>query len=355
MREKRPVPQDYAILVGTVGNGMYRSADSGDSFHWVSKGLSCNDTVFRGFAVDPANPHHVIVGTAIFETPYPAALGTPFGLHESFDSGATWAPIEHFRGIECWRIVFAPNNPKRYYVGTRPANIYRTDDGGKTFEKLPTPFPQSCIGIGLPRITSIVLHPEDPDYIFVSIEIGGFYRSLDGGRTWEQVLNDLSTPFPNGNLYGEQGRIDGHHSGLSLGSPNLLLASTPDGIYVSSDLGKTWTDCPVPQVFAGQYHHDLTIKVNDPNTIYYGVGDDTVGTQGALLRTRDRGASWDVAKFPEECNSPIWCFAQHPSNPDRILAATHNGMLFGSDDAGDTWVKYPREFTEVRAICWVPL
>jgi len=134
----------------------------------------------------------------------------------------------------------------------------------------------------------------------------------------------------------------------------MIFASTPDGPYFSQDRGATWADLPVSQLFPAQYHHDLTIKLDDPNTLFYGVGDDTVGTQGAMLRSRDRGLTWSSAPFPIRCNSPIWCFAQHPSNPERILTATHNGLLFASENAGDSWVKYPREFTEVRAICWLP-
>ena len=78
------------------------------------------------------------------------------------------------------------------------------------------------------------------------------------------------------------------------------------------------------------------------------------GISGALLRTRDRGQSWESAELPGGCNSPIWCFAQHRSNPDRILTATHNGVLFASEDGGDSWARCRREFTEVRAVCWMP-
>jgi photosystem II stability/assembly factor-like uncharacterized protein len=344
---------DFAILVGTVGNGMYRSTDGGATFQWVMNGISCNDLVVRGLSADPHNPRHVIAATAIFDSGTDS-LGTAYGLHESFDSGETWAPIEAFKGIECWRVTYDPKIAGRYYVGTRPANIYRTEDGGKSFAKLTHALPQTCWGIGLPRTTSIVLDPQDPDFIFVSIEIGGFIRSLDGGATWERVLNEVQTPAPNGAVFGLGGREDGHYSVLSHGNPDKLFASTPDGPYVSEDRGTTWADLPVSQIFPEQYHHDLTIKLDDPDTLFYGIGDNTVGTQGAMLRSRDRGVSWSAAPFPVKCNSPIWCFAQHPSNPERILTATHNGLLFGSENAGDSWVKYEREFTEVRAVCWLP-
>ena len=343
----------YTILVGTVGTGLFRSEDGGESFAWMADGVSCNDVVVRGFAVDPFDPRHVLMATAVFDSGT-SALGTPFGLHQSFNGGKSWAPVESFKGLECWRIVFDRNRPGRYYIGTRPAGLYRTEDSGTSFEKLPAPFQSTCRGVGLPRITSIVLHPKDPDFIFVSVEIGGFFRSLDGGLTWREVLSNLDLPVPNGGVFGPGGRTDGHHSVLSMGDPELLIASTPDGSYVSKDLGETWSDFPVLQVFDRQYHHDLMLKADDPNGLYYGVGEHTAGVHGALLRSRDRGRTWKSAEFPEPCNSPIWCFAQHPSNPSRILACTHYGMLFRTEDDGESWTKTPREFTEIRAVAWLP-
>jgi photosystem II stability/assembly factor-like uncharacterized protein len=346
----------YTILVGTVGTGVFRSTDGGETFKWTANGISCNDVVVRGFAVDPSNHRHVLMGTAVFDSGT-TSLGTPFGLHETFDGGESWKPIEFFRGIECWRIVFDKHRPGRYYVGTRPAGLIRFDPEKQVFEKRTTPFPTTCRGIGLPRITSIVLHPNEPDFIFVSVEIGGFFRSLDGGNTWSEVLSNIDIPdmpVPNGNVFGAGSRYDGHHSVLSAGDPALLIASTPDGSYVSKDLGETWDHFPVLQVFPRQYHHDLILKLDDPNTIFYGVGEETAGVHGALLRSCDRGRTWQSADFPEACNAPIWCFAQHPSNPRRILACTHYGMLYRSENGGDSWTKAPREFTEIRAVCWVP-
>jgi photosystem II stability/assembly factor-like uncharacterized protein len=343
---------DFTVLVGTTGHGLFRSGDGGQSFDWINKGVSCNEVSVRGFTPDPAEPRHVLMATAIFDSGSPK-LGTPYGLHESFDSGASWQPIEAFKGIECWRVTYDLKNPGRYYVGTRPAAIYRTDDG-VNFEKLNTNFPATCRGIGLPRVTSINVHPVDPDFLFVSLEIGGFFRSLDGGKTWEQVLQHVDIPPPNGAVFGEGGREDGHYSVISRGSPELVIASTPDGPYRSADRGATWELQPIKQVFAAQYHHDLAIRPDNPDALYYGVGDDTVGSHGALLYTRDRGATWAAAQFPQACNSPIWSIAQHTANPDRIVTCTHYGMVFRSDDAGDTWTKLSKEFTETRAVCWLP-
>ena len=44
----------------------------------------------------------------------------------------------------------------------------------------------------------------------------------------------------------------------------------------------------------------------------------------------------------------------HPANPDRIVTCSHYGELYATENAGDTWQKLPREFTEIRAVSWVP-
>jgi photosystem II stability/assembly factor-like uncharacterized protein len=337
--------KEFTILVGTVGNGIWRSTDGGKSFGGV-RGISGLDLVVRGFGVDPHDPQHVIVGTGLGVTPY--------GLHESFDGGGSFAPVEAFDRIEAWRITFDPSTPGRYFVGTRPSAIYRTEDAGKSFEKLNVDLAPTCPAVQIPRVTSITIHPNEPSTILVSVEVDGVRRSLDGGDTWEQVMNNIETPVPNGQVYGPDGRMDCHFSGISVGDPDLFLVSTPDGVYQSDDSGKTWSDFVVKQNFPLQYHREFAIKLDDPNTIFQGVGEFVNGQEGAMQRTRDRGATWDTVELPDECNSPVWCFGQHKSDPNTIVACTHKGMLFGTEDGGETWTKFRREFSEVRGICWLP-
>jgi photosystem II stability/assembly factor-like uncharacterized protein len=353
------VPKEFTIIVGTIGDGLWRSVDGGATFgrpkNQQGGPYNTVDTLVKGLAVDPHDPAHVLAGMGFNATPYSPVVGSVHGIIESFDGGETWAPLTGFsHQVEVWRFAFDPKTPGRYFVGTRPAGIYRTDDGGTTFEKLPLEVDVFCRGIGLTRVTSISFHPDDDDVMFCSVEIGGVHRSLDGGDTWERVMTNLTGPIPNGNVFGEDGRNDCHYTRILPGDPGRVLVSTPDGLYASDDLGKTWFDYPIRQTFPAQYHRDIAVKLDDPDTIFVATGDGVAGQEGAVQITRDAGATWTSAVLPDECNSPVWCFAQHASDPDVIVACTHLGMLFSSDDGGRTWVKHRREFTEVRVICWLP-
>lgn len=351
------MPNDYAILVGTSGTGIWRSTDGGDHFKWVNwrmNGIACNDLVVRRFVVDPFDPRHVIACTGIFDSGN-QLLGTPYGLHESFNSGANWIPIVSFRGIECWRVAFDPKCRGRFFVGTRPANLYLTENAGSSFQKLDAVLPEACRGIGLPRVTSIAIHPENSEIMFCSVEIGGVWRSLDAGKSWERVMHDITVPPPSGSIYGIDGRTDCHFVDFLPGNPVRVMVSTPDSPYVSADLGKTWETLSIERPFPHQYHREFILKLDDTDTIFYGVGDDTAGRDGRLLRSRDAAETWEVMDLPGSPNATVYSFAQHPANPNRIFACTLKGQLYSTENGGDKWMKHGWEFAEVRGICWAPV
>ena len=88
--------------------------------------------------------------------------------------------------------------------------------------------------------------------------------------------------------------------------------------------------------------------------LFVATGDGALGSTGAIQRSKDGGHSWQMLPLPVEPNSPIWSFATHRANSDRILACSHYGEVFASRNGGDSWVKLQREFSEIRALAWTP-
>jgi photosystem II stability/assembly factor-like uncharacterized protein len=133
-----------------------------------------------------------------------------------------------------------------------------------------------------------------------------------------------------------------------------VLTTTPREIFASGDGGENWAPLGVNGRFRLPYCRQLTQKIDDPKTLFVATGDGAAGHAGGIQRTRDGGERWEMLTLPVEPNSPIWGFAVHPANPERIVACSHYGELFASENAGDTWAKLPREFSEIRAVTWVP-
>jgi photosystem II stability/assembly factor-like uncharacterized protein len=133
-----------------------------------------------------------------------------------------------------------------------------------------------------------------------------------------------------------------------------VLTSTPAEIFASTDTGETWQGIGTRGQFRLPYCRHLAVKADDPSTLFVATGDGASGKTGAIQRSTDGGRHWHALPLPVEPNSPIWAFATHPEDPGLILACSHYGELFASEDAGDRWKKLPREFTEIRALAWTP-
>src|SRR3954463_2542726 len=102
-----------------------------------------------------------------------------------------------------------------------------------------------------------------------------------------------------------------------------------------------------------RYCRSLSQKTDDPETLFVATGDGAAGTTGAIQRSSDGGKNWQALDLPAVPNSPIWAFATHAGDPGRIVACSHYGELYVSENAGDSWAKLPREFTEIRSIALV--
>ena len=319
---------NYSICIGTIGSGAWLSPDGGDSWKRVQKGLWSESCVY-GLTVHPKEPRTIFAGA-------------DDGLYKSTDGGESFARLDSpMNSREVWKIALDPSNPAIIFAGTRPAALYRSTDGGQSWKQLAVEMADECPNVRVPRVTALAVDPTDPKIVWAGVEVDGVRRSLDGGDSWTRIAEGVPDP-------------DIHDVTININGSRKVLTTTPREIFASSDAGEHWTPLGVGEQFRLPYCRALTQKTDDPKTLFVATGDGAVGKTGAIQRSRDGGRSWEMATLPVEPNSPIWTFAVHPANPDRIVTCSHYGELYASENAGDTWKKLPREFTEIRAVSWVP-
>lgn len=322
---------DYVVLVGTAGQSVWASTDGGESFGRKSAGLFMEAEV-RALAHDPKDK------TALY-------AGTDCGLYRLAWGQGTWERMEtpfsspngFQNGVLIWSLLVHPKDPNTLFLGVCPAGIYRTQDGGATWKKLSTPFSEDCAPIVYSRVTTLLLDPDDPQTLWAGVEIDALWRSPDLGETWERLSDGLSSQ-------------DIHDFAIVPGTPRTLLASTNNDLNLSRDEGRSWVPQNVKSQFPNAYCRGLKQREDDPSTLFLGNGNGPPGTVGSLQISPDGGKTWQQASLPQTPNSTIWTFATHPALPNLLFAASVNGYLYRSEDGGKTWTKSSHEFGEVRSI-----
>jgi photosystem II stability/assembly factor-like uncharacterized protein len=321
---------NYSICIGTIGTGAWLSPDGGDTWKRVQSqdGLWGESRVY-GMTVHPTEKHTLFAGA-------------DDGIYKSTDGGQSFARLDSpMNSRDVWKIAIDPSNPDIIFAGTRPAALYRSKDGGKSWQQLAVDMADECPNVRIPRVTALVVDPSNPRTVWAGVEVDGVRRSLDGGDTWTRITEGMPDP-------------DIHDVTINLNGSRKVLTTTPREIFASTDSGEHWTPLGVGEQFRLPYCRALTQKEGDPKTLFVATGDGAVGKTGAIQRSKDGGSRWEMLKLPVEPNSPIWTFATNPANPDRIVTCSHYGELYATEDSGDSWRKLPREFTQIRAVTWVP-
>ena len=329
---------DSVIFVGTAGQAVWRSDDSGASFR-LNNGAMFMEAEVRALAVDYTKPGMLYAGTdaGLYRTDN--AGGEWRRMELPFDTGEGWQA-----GTLIWSALIDPHNAATLFVGTCPGAVYRSQDAGVSWEKLNIPIPTTCDYIRYTRVTCLVADPRLPGHVWAGVEIGGLWHSSDGGDTWTQRDEGMSSPDLHGLaiLYASK---DG---------PPVLLATTNNDLNRSIDSGATWQPLNIGATFPHGYCRGITQKTDDPQTLFVGNGSGPPGHDGSLHVSHDGGATWHTAALPAPPNSTVWTFATHPALPDTIVTACVLGYVYLSDDGGATWRKCPHEFGEIRSLALLP-
>ena len=170
----------HRLYVGTIGEGLFCSTDSGTSFLRACDGMFVECHV-RALAVHPREP----------QTLY---LGNELGLWRSTDGAGNWKRVESpLNGLQIWSLLLLPHQPEVLLAGTCPSRLFRSEDSGRTWTEPSVRIAQECPRIMHTRVTSLLADPVNPETVWAGVEIDGLRRSRDAGRSWQTVGRGLSS------------------------------------------------------------------------------------------------------------------------------------------------------------------
>ena len=321
-----------SMLVGTVGQGVLRSVDDGET--WVRASVTAgmhSDAVVRCLMPHPN-------GNVVF-------VGSDLGLYRSDDAGETWHLLDTaMNGRSVWSLALDSTQPDTVLAGTGTpsrAALFSSKDGGLNWQECSVQIAETCAAVGVPRPTAIALDPTDPANVWAGIEVDGVRRSRDGGVTWEKAAQEITNP-------------DIHCVTVSSGPPKCVVVLTSDDVWLSQDDGANWTAVGARQAFPWHYPRCVAVRPDKPNTLFVTLGDSTPGRTGAIMRSDDMGKTWQSLELPGQPNSAMWTLTFDRSSPDRMLAASRYGNLFRSQDGGNSWSRVWREFSAVSSLALLP-
>ena len=305
--------------------GLYRRTDGDDEWQSISKGLPPNPQV-RALLVHPDEPSVIYAGTQS-------------GPYRSEDRGDHWEPMGEFQG-DVWSLAIDPQDPGILFAGYEPCAIYRSEDGGESWDSTRTDkvtFPHITMHPRAiaKRVIGIAIDPSNTADMYAAIEVGGLLASRDGGENWESITDGH---------YAQLGPVDLHGVQVSPVSPGLVYIITQMAMFRSRHRGSRWELVDVDEMFpGGSYCRGLLVAPDDPSTMYLaagaGGGSAPSGTQeaGALFRSRDAGESWERLDLGETPASRMFQIAIDRQAPSNVYCCARNGEVYSSRDGGESW------------------
>jgi len=287
--------------------------------------------------VHPANPEIVFAGTND-------------GVWRSTDRGATFKQAAFPDAKkQVWCFMVDSRDPKKMLAGGSPIDVYRSDDTGVSWRKLPTPkMPEHCKGPFASRVMRFAQHPTRPNEIFAALEINGVMHSTDGGESWTDcsagLLKLAELPHLKSKIVSDttaEGMLDGHAITINPAHPDTAIAALRMGLFSTTDQGKTWQDMDVRRFSPTTYGRDVKVSASEPDTLYAALSVAASSHDGGLYRSRDGGQSWQ--RFDKvQVHGTIMSIGLHQRDPAQVyIGARYDGEIFGTQDGGKSWQAMP--------------
>jgi len=295
--------------------------------------------------------------TALAATRDAAWCATEAGvLHHSRDRGESWrAVFREPKGRSLTSIATVDEEGRELLVGTEPAAIHRSADGGASwreldaFRRLGEREAWRGYGDRQPHVQTLAPDPHEPRRIYAGVELGGAYRSDDGGRSWSPVAHGLYE--------------DVHELAVEPREGTRLYAATGGGFYVSGTRGREWRDA-TPDPERGGYCTAFLVGGAGARpgtselllaTAARGPGSWSERVEGAesrLHRSRDGGGSWEAIELWGRLadRSGLTALARAPTGTGGVFVGTSRGALHHSPGPGEGWVAVYRAGAPIRRL-----
>ncbi len=301
-------------------------------------------------------------------------------LQRSDDGGKTWEPVGNVFAYEgkpgphkwydntphpwefkrVWHLEPSLTEPETVYAGVEDAGLFRSTDGGKSWQELPglrnhASAPEWHPGAGGLCLHTILQDPSNPKRLYVAISAAGAFRSSDGGESWEPINRGLKSQYiPDPDA--ETGHCV-HRIALHPGRPQTLYMQKHWDVMRSDDAGSNWRE--VSGNLPTDFGFALAVHSHQPETVYVvPIKSDSehFPLEGRLqvFRSRTGGNEWEplTQGLPRDCyvNVLRGAMSVDKLEPCGIYFGTTGGQVYASADEGESWQAAARDLPAVFSV-----
>jgi photosystem II stability/assembly factor-like uncharacterized protein len=302
-------------------------------------------------------------------------------MQRSNDGGATWEPVGNKFAYEgatgthqwydgtphpwefkrVWHLEPSLTDPDVVYAGVEDAALFKTSDGGQSWQELPGLRTHSTgnrwqPGAGGMCLHTILLDPVNAGRMFIAISAAGAFRSDDGGESWRPInrgLNSKYIPDPTAEVGHCVHRIAMHRS-----RPDVLYMQKHWDVLRSTNGGESWDE--VSGNLPTDFGFVIDVHAHEPETIFVvPIKSDSehypIDGQLRVYRSRTGGNDWEplTKGLPQkDCYVNVLrdAMAVDSLDPCGIYFGTTGGQVYGSADGGDSWQPIVRDLPAVVSV-----
>jgi photosystem II stability/assembly factor-like uncharacterized protein len=332
---------------GWFGQIIQRSDDGGKTWHQPGTPPGEPTTTPEGMPKGESNKF-------VYDTS--PETGKPLTTHQWYDG--TQHPWEFKR---VWHLEPSLSDPDVVYAGVEDAALFRSNDGGQTWQELPDLRSAKGQlwqpGAGGMCLHTIVLDPNNPKRIIIAISAAGVFGSDDAGKTWRPMNRGLKSQYELPDPDAEVGHCV-HRIAMHPSHPNVLFMQKHWDVMRSDDAGESWHE--VSGNLPSDFGFPIDVHAHEPDTIYVvPIKSDSehYPPDGKLrvYRSRTGGNEWEALTngLPQrDCYVNVLrdAMAVDSLDPCGVYFGTSGGQVYASADAGNSWAPIVRDLPAVLSV-----